>query len=61
MESKLKEENMTCPVCGIKGNLYKIEDCESSCDEVKTSWGCVDCDEVIYIFEREPIKVEEIP
>ena len=36
--------------------FIKIEDCESSPDEAKSSWSCYDCDIIVYIIEREEPK-----
>jgi len=56
MISKLsRDEDKYCPVCGCK-TLYFIEQCESSEDEVKTSWSCECSNIIIYIYELERIK-----
>ena len=43
-------ENKYCPECGNK-SLHFIEECESSDDEVKTSWACGCCSNIVYIYE----------
>lgn len=41
-----------CPECGEK-TLEFIETREGSIDEVKTSWTCECCENIVYISERK--------